>query len=131
MCSSCVPKCAGPAATGAAAAPSLTTPKRRRRKKDHGVGMKLPIAVIAVAVVAFGVTWALGTRTQCEVGIDGTCQMESSDGDEAYKVEGSDVPALNGVYVRTDDWNGKPLFTNQGLTAVIYFRETLGPHGAW
>ncbi len=50
--------------------------------------------------------------------------------DVAYEVSGSDVPAINGVYVRTDEWDGQPLFTNQGLTAVLYFRPTLY-QGTW
>jgi hypothetical protein len=43
--------------------------------------------------------------------------------DIAFRVWGSDLDTINGVFVRTDDWNGQPLYTNQGHTAVLYFRS--------
>lgn len=51
--------------------------------------------------------------------------------EDAFEVTGSDISAMNGVYIRTDDWDGHPLYTNQGLTAVLYFRSSLGNQGAW
>ena len=65
----------------------------------------------------------------------GDTLLNGGDGDEefdtAYEVTGSDLDTINGVYIRTDEWNGQPLYTNQGLTAVMYFRDTLGAAGTW
>jgi hypothetical protein len=61
----------------------------------------------------------------------------SSDGSSstelAYRVYGSELDSINGVYVPTADWhNGFPVYMNQGQAAVLYFydREDV-PKGTW
>ena len=61
-----------------------------------------------------------------------TCvQVIAQEFEDAFEVTGSDISAMNGIYIRTDDWDGHSLYTNQGLTAVLYFRSSLGDRGAW
>eukprot|EP00750_Incisomonas_marina_P030203 INCI738.3.p1 GENE.INCI738.3~~INCI738.3.p1 ORF type:complete len:388 (+),score=32.08 INCI738.3:71-1234(+) len=62
---------------------------------------------------------------------DGNDEVIAQEFEDAFEVTGSDISAMNGIYIRTDDWDGHSLYTNQGLTAVLYFRSSLGDRGAW
>ncbi len=110
----------------AAAAAADRAGRRRRRLDDRGTRKAMLEATNAHGTFyqSPGSTGDAAAPSNVDDG------AEEEEWDVAYEVSGSDVPAINGVYVRTDEWDGQPLFTNQGVTAVLYFRPTLG-EGTW
>ena len=120
--------CTSSGSTSRASAGDLNREQRRQRRSQTRANRESLLSgddsIVRAAASAAAAT-ARATHY-----VNDTVFEEQEEEDLAFEVAGSDIVAMNGVYVRTDEWHGQPLYTNQGLTAVLYFRPTLNG-GSW